>query len=122
MLYGFSAETAPLSEYERETLLPVIVKCLSRHIGKDNAITNEAMREALALHGYRKIGSARIRKIINHIRVNGLIECLMATSDGYYITKDKDEMLDYVLSLQSRIEAIQVVLEAMIEQHDKMMS
>lgn len=122
MLYGFSAETAPLSEYEKETLLPIMTKCLSRHIGKDNAITNEAMREALALHGYRRIGAARIRKIINHIRVNGLIECLMATSDGYYITTDKDEMLDYILSLQSRIEAIQAVLAAMKEQFAKMVS
>ncbi|MCR5352508.1 MAG: hypothetical protein K6E35_08490 [Bacteroidales bacterium] len=122
MLYGFSAETAPLSEYERETLLPVIVKCLSRHIGKDNAITNEAMREALTLHGYKKVSSARIRKIINHIRVNGLIECLMATSYGYYITKDKDEMNDYIYSLKGRIEAIQAVMEAMIEQHDNMPS
>ena len=122
MIEGFECETSPLTEYERETLLPIMVKCLEKHVGKKKAITNKKMREALALNGYKKVSSARIRKIINHIRINGLIECLMATSYGYYITQDRCEMNDYIFSLKGRIEAIQAVLEAMIEQHDNMPS
>jgi hypothetical protein len=34
--------------------------------------------------GYQ-LTEARLRKIINHIRVNGLLHWLIATSKGYYI-------------------------------------
>ena len=53
---------APLNDYEREVLLPIIVKCLRRHVGKDKAITNSRMCEALVDSGY-DIKEIRMRKI-----------------------------------------------------------
>ena len=70
MVKLFEKETAPLTEYERETLLPIMVKCLSRKKGKESAITNETMCEKMEEKGY-KMSTARVRKIINHIRMNG---------------------------------------------------
>ena len=40
MIYGFKKETEPLNDYERDILLPAIVKGLQTKIGKHNAITN----------------------------------------------------------------------------------
>lgn len=119
MIQGFERETAPLSEYERETLLPVMVECLSRKVGKDMAVTNDYMCVKMEEHGY-KMGAARVRKIINHIRVNDLIDCLMATNTGYYIAEDRQEMRDYISSLIGREEAIRAVREAMERQLEGM--
>ena len=116
----FEKETAPLTEYEEQTLLPIMVKCLNRHRGKEHAISNRKMMEGLEGCGYIVGGSARIRKLINHIRINGLVECLMATSNGYYITEDPWEMKRYIESLQGREDAICAVREALQGQLETM--
>lgn len=105
----------PLNEYERGTLLPIIVKCLSKHVGKEKAITNSHMCEALIDNGY-DIKEVRMRKIIHYIRDNWLIGCLIASNRGYHVTKDRQEMLDYIDSLRRRVEAIEIIIEAMLEQ------
>lgn len=105
----------PLNEYERGILLPIIVKCLSKHVGKEKAITNSHMCEALIDNGY-DIKEVRMRKIIHYIRDNWLIGCLIASNRGYHVTKDRQEMLDYIDSLRRRVEAIEIIIEAMLEQ------
>lgn len=120
MIDSFEKETAPLSEYERDILLPIMVKCLEKHRGKDRAVSNRQMLDGLEGRGYSVGSTARIRKLINHIRVNGLLECLMATRNGYYITDDPDEMRRYISSLKGREEAICAVRMAMKEQLEKM--
>ena len=112
MIRFFEQQTAPLSEYEKEVLLPLMVKGLSHKVGKDNAVTNDIICEKLTDKGFQ-IGPARVRKLINHIRVNSLISCLMATNYGYYITKDENEMREYIKSLEGRIAAIQAVKDIM---------
>ena len=109
----------PLNEYERGTLLPIIVKCLSKHIGKEQAITNSRMCEALTDKGY-DIKDTRMRKIIHHIRDNWLIGCLIASSRGYHVTKDRQEMQDYIDTLRRRVAAIEVIIQAMLEQLEAM--
>ena len=115
MVSGFEKQTADLDDYERTELLPIMVKCLNRHIGKENIITNETMCTRLKEFGYQ-ISSVRLRKIVNYIRVKGLVQCLIATGKGYYVTTDAGEMKDYIRSLSGRIEAITAVKEAMQEQ------
>ena len=115
----FEQETSKLSEYEMDELMPVMVKCLQNKVGKENAVTNCYMVEKMQEHGY-KISEARVRKIINYIRIHGLIDRLMASSKGYYITEDKNEMWDYVQSLIGREEAIHEVRLAMESQLEKM--
>ena len=43
-----------------------------------------------------KVDGPRIRKIINHIRLNGLVPGLMATSEGYYIATTPEELDEYM--------------------------
>ena len=109
----------PLNTYERETLLPIIVKCLSRHIGKEQAITNSRMCESLVDNGY-EIKEARMRKIIHYIRDKWLIGCLIASNRGYHVTNDRQEMLAYIETLRGRVEAIEVIIQAMLEQLEAM--
>lgn len=119
MLSLFKKETAPLTSYEKTVLLPIMTKCLSKRVGKETAITNDEICERMSERGY-KVGPARIRKIINHIRIHNLLPCLMATSCGYYVTTDKSEIQEYIETLQGRIDAIEAVLNAMNEQMDAM--
>ena len=115
MLYGFEQQTGKLTDYEKNVLLPVMVKCLERKIGKENAVTNAYMCDRMNENGY-DIGEARVRKIINYIRINGLVPCLMASSSGYYVTTDAGELSAYVTTLQGREDAIRAVRKAVEEQ------
>ena len=119
MIELFEEQTKPLDEYERVTLLPLMVRSLKRHVGKAQIITNAKMREGFANKGH-DVGGARIRKLISHIRLNGLVECLMATGRGYYVTNSVKELEKYIQSLRKRVEAIQAVISALIVQLEKL--
>lgn len=115
MLLNFEKQTEALSDYERTTILPIMVKCLNNKQGKDKAITNNLMCEKMEEHGYI-ITPIRVRKIINYIRTNDLIQGLMATSTGYYVTHDTTELRTYIASLKGREDAIREVRESMERQ------
>lgn len=104
-----------MSDYEKDVLLPVMVRCLSNKTGKAMAVTNRFIVERLKAGGY-DINDIRVRKIISHIRTNGLVPCLIASSAGYYISRDRKEMADYINSLKGRERAIRAVREAMESQ------
>jgi hypothetical protein len=110
MIPGFETETAALTEYEL-TLIPMFCKGFANKVGKENAITNKSIIAGFKNLGI-KLSESRVRKIINHIRVNGLIACLMATSDGYFISNDEGEIRSFIDSLISRERAIRQVRES----------
>lgn len=118
MINGFKNETHELTA-EEFRLLPLIVDGLKTKIGKVNAITNNKMVKAMKAHGH-KITPPRLRKIIHHIRITGLIERLVATSKGYYITNDKEELEDYIESLTQRAESITRIADQLAFQKNKM--
>lgn len=112
MINGFKIQTEPLTDYERDTLLPVICCGLRNKVGEAKAITNTAITKAMRGAGYN-LTEARLRKIINHIRTHGLVKWLIATSKGYYIATSRQEMEDYIGSLRGRELAIRAVRESM---------
>lgn len=115
MIHGFQTQTEPLTDYERNTLLPVICRGLVTKVGEGMAITNTAITKAMKGAGYQ-LTEARLRKIINHIRINGMIKWLIATSKGYYIATSGDEVQQYIESLRGREDAIRAVRESMERQ------
>ena len=121
MLHGFEDYTADLNDYEKSVLLPTMAKCLAKKTGKTNAITNKVMCEKMEEHGY-DIGEARVRKIINYIRITDLVPCLIATSKGYYVSNDIDELTLYIGSLKDRAAAITAVSDALKRQLDGLLS
>lgn len=112
MLKGFEKETAPLSKYEEQVLLPMLVRGLSHKHGKGAAVKNAEICRALTSKGY-DVTEPRIRKIINYIRVNSLVPYLLANGTGYYIASDRREILDYIETLRGRENAIREVREAL---------
>ena len=76
---------------------------------------NGYITKRLKDQGYN-IDEIRVRKLINHIRVNGLVNCLIATSKGYYRAINKDEICEYIASLKSREDAIRAVRRSLEKQ------
>ena len=81
MINGFEEQTEPLTEYEEQQLLPQIIRGLSLKVGKENAVTNSAIVRGMKANLNLKTTEPRVRKIINHIRTNDLVPCLIATKN-----------------------------------------
>ncbi len=126
MIPGFEDQTAPLNDYEKNTLMPAMIRGLQKRIGKENAITNAEMCKRLNGHfylnssSYEKITGARIRKIINHIRLYDKVSCLVSSSKGYYVTNNVDDINRYIESLEKRAKAIFSVASALTKQRNNL--
>lgn len=59
-----------------------------------------------------KLTEPRLRKIVNYIRINSIIP-LIATSNGYYVTDDSDEIISQIESLQERARSINQCAEGL---------
>ncbi len=108
MIKNFEDQTEELNSYELSKLVPAMVNGLKTKIGKNNAIKNADMVKAMKRAGY-SITDVKVRKIINHIRNNALVPCLIATSKGYYVGDSLQELEDYITSLAQREKAIKDV-------------
>tara|TARA_R110001632_G_scaffold105752_1_gene215273 strand:+ start:4973 stop:5398 length:426 start_codon:yes stop_codon:yes gene_type:complete len=112
MITLFEDITYELTEYEKNDILPIVLRGLSAKNGKEKSITNKKMCDALTDSGY-KINGPRLRKIIHHIRIEQLLVGLCSTSKGYYITDDLNELEEYILSLGQRIRSQQAIYKSM---------
>ena len=65
----------------------------------------KAMNVFAQKNGLIKITEPRLRKLVNHIRMNGIMP-IIATSQGYYVSHDKQEILDQIHSLTQRANSI----------------
>ena len=102
MLAGFEDITQDLNEYEEQKLLPLFVSSLARRRGKANAITNKQIVQILKDRSII-VSDVQVRKIISHIRTNCLVEGLLASSSGYWVSEDPREIEKYQDSLKGRI-------------------
>ena len=118
MIQGFQKQTKPLSEYERNTLLPAICRGLSTKIGIGNIITSTKIIQGMKSHGY-KLDGPRLRKIINYIRNHNLVPCLASNGNGYFVATNAQEIDDCIASIQGRIDSHQALIESLKEQQQK---
>lgn len=109
MIELFEDITYELTDQEKE-LIPLFVRGLKNKVGPSQAITSKRIMEKVP-----GLNGARIRKIINYIRVNYLLPGLMASSSGYYISRDPKEIRSYINSLGHREAAIATVRRRMEE-------
>lgn len=119
MINNFESQTHELKNEEENVIVPMMVQGLKTKIGKENAITNKEMIAGLKKYGH-KTNPARVRKMIHYIRINGLVERLVATSNGYYISNDKNEIKVYIESLMQRAESIEKIAKQLNFQLNKM--
>ena len=119
MIKGFEDVTTKISANEKEVYLPLVVEVLSHRVGCKKAATNKMIREYLHLEDSVIITETKMRKIISYIRQNHLVPCLIATNRGYYVAEEKQEMNDYLKSLQGRIDAIYASMKALEKQSEE---
>jgi hypothetical protein len=117
MITGFQQYTEELTDYEKQSILPVLIYNLKNCIGVDNAISNKEILKKLDKMDITTT-APRIRKMIHHIRRKGYVNRLIATSKGYYVTTSKEELMKYVESLEQRESAIAAIRQSLIE-HEK---
>ena len=112
MVRGFETYTEPLNQREREIVAPLLARQLEWRKGKALAITNNEIRAMMRSRGYL-LSDAKVRALINYIRINGLVERLVASSEGYYVAESAAELADYCDSLREREAAIRAVRQAL---------
>ncbi len=115
----FEPETTKLTDYELK-LVPILTNMLKNTNSKENAITNKHLVNKLNQLGFSTVSPERVRKIINHIRIYGLLDCLVASNKGYYISNKKAEIANYIYSLKGREEAIHEVRLALESQLERL--
>ena len=106
MINDFENITYELTESELE-LVPIIIKGVKLRAGKEMAVSGTLICKKL------KIKGARLRKIINYIRVNNLIYGLCSCGKGYYIAKTLQELEGCIISLRQRVASQVRVLNAL---------
>jgi hypothetical protein len=114
MLKLFEEQTKPITDYERNTIVPLLISGLKARNGKDKAITSKEICAALKAQGY-KINDVSLRKCVKYIQRNSLLEFIIASSEGFYYTNDPKEVEDQIASLRGREAAIRSVREALEE-------
>ena len=112
MLKGFEEQTNELSDYEKKVIVPILIRGFQNKVGKERCITNKEICNTLntEMKLQVKLNEPRIRKCIYYCRSNNLIPRLIATSKGYWIATDKQELIDWANTIQGRINAIQETL------------
>jgi uncharacterized Fe-S center protein len=108
MVTNFEDITAKLSQEERK-LIPVLIRGFQRKTKSRAVKSNDillALNKNLAEYGLKqKITGPRLRKLCNIIRTKGILP-LIATSKGYYVSYDRNEVLNEIHSLRDRAFAI----------------
>jgi hypothetical protein len=115
MIQGFEQQTQPLNDYERGTLLPLIIRGLVTKVGASNVIAGSTIIRKMRECGY-KLDGPRLRKIINHIRTSDIIPGLVSTSQGYFVATTATEIDECIVSLQGRVDATQAIIRALQRQ------
>lgn len=99
----------PLNSDEK-IAVPVVINAL-RGIKKTNPITTKILLVLVNINlwrhneGMKGLDQARLRKIINHIRSTSKLP-ILATNRGYYVSWDKEDIIESVMSLNVRAQSI----------------
>ena len=102
MIKGFEHITKPLNNEDMKILNILVHSFSTRPKGEEHAITSGKIIKAFKEAGI-SLNGVKLRKIIQHIRVNGILTGLCSNSDGYYICATEKELKDTLDSLYDRI-------------------
>lgn len=116
MITGFVDQTKELTEIEKDKLLPILIKGFKQLVGKDAAMTSVAIIKVIKDHHDLTLSPPRLRKLVNHIRINNKVPLLLSNSKGYYIADTQQDVIDYIKSLRERAEAIDHVADSLTKQ------
>lgn len=117
MITNFKEITHELTGAE-ERLFPGIIASFKRRT-KNNPIKApeivEAINRQLQIQGHGdRFTEARLRKVVNFIRTTGILP-LIATSKGYYVSYDQDEISQQIKSMHERADAITAAADGLLK-------
>lgn len=119
MKNNLKKESQGFSNYDLNVLLPILKKGLATKKGKANAVNGKQIIEGLRSHGL-KINNRSLVGLINYIRTNDLIEGLMASQAGYYVSNNEYELANYEARLLGREVSLRDLRLSMQRQRRKM--
>ena len=107
-----------LTSEEKDILLPILIKIFKEKTNDKIHLTGDRIvrwfcnkKDAI---GYKRaFNSQRFMKLTNYIRVNGLLP-LLSSNDGYYVSRNKDEIVSMIVSFRGRIASQQAALDGLI--------
>ena len=107
----------PLTDEERDILLPTLIEALEK---RTNDMVHKKRQEIVDwfIANKEKIGFKqafnlqRFMKLTNYIRANCLLP-LCSTSDGYYVTRDKEKIKEMIASFKGRVESQQAAIRGL---------
>jgi hypothetical protein len=108
MIKNFEEQTQELTEAEL-SLIPYLVNGLKTKT-KSNPIKAPQIVASMNVFLQSKnhdvkLTEPRLRKCVNHIRTQGILP-LIATSKGYFVSHDRQDILDQIDSLLQRANSI----------------
>lgn len=110
-IINFETYTHPLTPLEEKCVGIIVERFRAR---KTNSPVKNSTIAKFFLDTHKiKLGGARVRALVNHIRNNGLVPNLIASSKGYYTTENPEEIQKYIYSLRQRANAIKRIADAM---------
>lgn len=102
MVTNFETITIPMTD-EEISMANLLVKSFKQN-PEGTVWTSSQIIKGFARHGYICSG-ARVRKIISYIRRNSVAP-ILASSSGYYLSYNIDEIKRQIISLDDRIAGI----------------
>lgn len=114
MIKGFEEFTPDVTP-EDIKVITIIVTGLRKKIGKENAITNQKIRQAMNEKFGVILTDATMRKYIQYIRIHRLVDKLCASSNGYYVAANEHEFNEYIASLRQRTRSLLFTLSCLNE-------
>ena len=108
---NFEKITQPLNNDEKR-VVNMFINHFKQRKGKNHVITNKTIQKALKTKHDLNISGARIRKVVNYIRIRRLIPGLVASSSGYYVADNAEDFANWLDSLKEREEAIRAIRKA----------
>lgn len=105
MIKNFESHTEELNDEER-MLAKRLISAFSKR-SKNNPVTANEIVSGVNknIKLTQKFSDRRLRKIINHYRVHGILP-IISTSKGYYVSYDENEIEGMIISLTQRSSSI----------------
>lgn len=116
----FENITAKLTDHEKNILVPMLIDTL-RYKHTDDRVKGKHLSGWFRACG-ENVSEARIRKMINYIRVMNLVKpkVVIGASNGYYLTDDMHVVDDEIESLEGRIDSMNCVVDSLKAQRENL--
>lgn len=107
---------AKLTAHERDAILPLVIQILKHRETKQKVFSNTKIRIVLKEFG-EEITEPQIKRIVFHIRNNGLVDLLLANSEGYFVAENIKDVEEWMKMQKGKIEAMTQTLANIDKQY-----